>query len=336
MPILWMMFSVFTWSLYPLVGVWGTDTLNIFEYVMFAGLISVFFSYLFFKCIPAKGKKINMPRFLDLDFKTKKEIIIGSLLGMLSFVSLLGSFQFMSRAGATIIFEIWPILVMFISPFFIQKAWEKISRRDYIFSFLSLVGIVIITFPEFQTDIFTSVTHWTQYGILLLPLFGGICMAFSSALKARASHQLEIKDSPMASLLLVQTYFGFFSALATIPFILFWPDKESVYTWQNIGGVFFVGFVIYTLGNLAYTHALLRSSKSNIVVLWYLVPVLSVVWLWLAGETEITPYIILGSGFIISANLVTTIKADTSKAYQAAVFTLLVSGAFSFFLWGMR
>ena len=313
MPILLMLLSVCSWSLYPLAGAWGTNTVNVAEFVIWTSVISMGFSYLILK-IDCQRNTVVLPKFFEISRSVQWQIIIGSLLGMLALVTLLYAFKYMSRAGATIIYEVWPIITMFIAPLLIKKSWDDISRRDYLLSFLSLVGVGIISYPEFQSDFFKEDRGIWNYLLVLLPLFGGVCMAIFSTMKVRVSHLLEIKHAPLASLMLVQVYFGFFTALAAIPLLLFWPDQQSIYTPQNIGGLLFVGIVIYALGNLAYAMSLLRSQKSNIVVLWYLVPILSVFFLWLAGETEITPYIILGSGLIIVSNLAITIKKDAPKA----------------------
>ena len=336
MPFFLMLFSVIAWSLYPLAGAWGTNDINVAEFIIWASLISAGFSYMILKAVlyRNKDKNISLPKFFDLPRMIKIQTIIGSIIGMLALVTLLYAFKYMSRAGATVIYEIWPIITMFIAPLLIQKSWESISIKDYFLSLLALIGVGLISYPELQSEFFKESHPVWKYALLLLPLFGGVCMAVFSTIKVRVSHLIEIKEAPLCSFLLVQIYFALFTAIAALPLLFFWPDQESSYTLQNISCLFFVGIVTYALGNLAYAIALLRTEKSNIVVLWYMVPVLSVFFLWIAGETNITPYIILGSCFIISANLAITIRADGSKAYQAAIFTLLASGTFSFFFIG--
>jgi len=87
---------------------------------------------------------------------------------------------------------------------------------------------------------------------------------------------------------------------------------------------------------VAYTMGTLRSNKSNIAVLWYLMPIFSVIWLWLAGKSDISDFIVLGTLFIITSNLIIAVKADDTMAYAAAIITLLLCGVYTYFVDGLQ
>ncbi len=333
MSALYMMFSVLSWSLFPLLSAWGINQLGIFDYIFWTYVVGLIATYGLFRT--SSGYKAV--KGFDVQHLSKRvifEIFVGCITVLLSFACLLTSFAYMSKAGATVIFEIWPIIAMYITPLLIKRGWSKISLRDLGFSALSFVGVAFLMYPEVQKggNIFIcdgGLCH------VMLPLVGGVFMAIGSVMKSRVSHLFENKKHPVASLLKVQVFFSIGVVLLAIPFMLFFPQEHSTYTPQNIAGILFIGLFIHTLGNVSYTLAVLRSTKANIVVLWYLMPIFSVIWLWLAGESTITSFIILGSIYIITCNLVMTVKADSSIAYSAAIVTMLFGGTYVYFTDGL-
>ena len=325
MPFIFMMFSVLSWSLFPLVSVWGIQQLSIFDYILWTYVVGFMATGLIFLALPAR-QKIILPKISKIGQKTFTEIFIGCLAALLSFACLLISFSYMSKAVATIVFEAWPVIAVYLAPILIKKGWEKISQRELLFSLLAFAGIDLLLMPQAHHQ---SLTH------LLLPLAGGILMAAASMLKSRVSHELENKSHPITSLLKTQLLFSGGVILLCIPFSLIWPDKHSVYTAENVMAILFTGIAIHTLGNISYTMAILRSVKANIIVLWCLMPVFAVLWLWLAHQTEITSFIILGTIFIMTASLMTSVKADRSLSYTATIVAILVCGTYVFFINGL-
>jgi len=125
------------------------------------------------------------------------------------------------------------------------------------------------------------------------------------------------------------------AALLAIPMALLWPDKQSVYNAESIMPILFSGIVIYTLCNILYTLGMLRSEKGNILSLWCLKPVFAVLWLWLAGLTEVTENTVMGGIFIIAASVMITSRADRSSSYTAAILGLLLCGTYTYFIDGL-
>ena len=335
MPLFYMMVSVLTWSLFPLLSAWSIDKISVFDYIFWTYVVGLIGSYGWLRLMPGY-KKMKLFTWRQLDGRIIAELFIGCCLTVvLSFACLLISFDHMSKASATVMYEIWPIIAMYITPLLIAKGWDKISTKDLAFSFLAFLGAAFLIYPEASGGAASFFTDLERLRYAFLPLLGGVFMAISSVMKLRVSHLLRNEEHPVASLLLVQVFVSVGVILVSIPFMAFWPDKQSVYTFDNIAAVLFIGLFISTLGTVTYTLAVLRSAKSNIVVLWYLMPIFSVIWLWLAGQSQITPYIVLGSVFIITSNLVITVRADRSLSYTAAVLMMLVCGVYAYFVEGL-
>lgn len=336
MAVFLMMFSVVVWSLFPLISAWCIDFVSTFDYIFWMFLINCFTSFFLLKTVPS-ARKAALPKVMSLPRMVKFEIIIGCLTILLSIACLLTAFFYMSKAGATIVYEVWPIVAMYATPLLIKKGWDKISARDMFFSVLAFGGVGFIYYPEIVSEggFFLEGFNIRDLYIMLLPFLGGVFMAISSVLKARISHNLECEGNPLASVLFVKMLFSMVVAVLCVPFLLFWPDAPSQYTMMTILGMLFTGVMTWTFGDVAYTLAVLKANKSSIMVLWFLVPVLSVVWLWMAGESVITAYVVLGAIIIISSNLLMTVKADTSISYVAAVVTMIFCGIYTYFTDGL-
>ncbi len=321
MPFFYMMLSVLCWSLFPLLGVWGVEKVGVFDFILWSYAVGCLASFVTLKILTAKD-----PPAAKMAGRLKADVVLGCLASFLSFACLLFSFLSFSRAGAVMVFESWPVLAVFLAPLLLQRGWSKIARRDMLFSALALTGLGFLMIPEAH--------HLTPLQ-LFLPLLGGLLMAAGSMLKSRVSQALADKKRPLAALLRVQTIFSAGVTLFALPCALLWPHHHGAPDKATLIIVVFTGLAVHTLGNVAYTQGLLRSSKTAILALWNLMPPLAVFWLWRAGEGHITPAIVLGSIFIITASLMMTVRADTSSAYAASVTAILLTGAYTYFSSGL-
>ncbi|MDE2336992.1 MAG: DMT family transporter [Alphaproteobacteria bacterium] len=325
MPFVYMMLAVLSWSLFPLTGVWGTERIGIFDFILWAYVAGFAASGAVYLMMPAR-KRAALPPLGLQSGKTAAVLVLAWVAAILSFFCLLRSFSYMPRAAATIAFEIWLILAIYVSPLLMKRGWDTISLRDKMFSLLAVAGVLFLLAPLApQLSLFR----------LLLPVIGGCCMTVASVIKPQIARRLENRDYPLASLLRIQTLFCGGTALLAVPFACLWPDKQSFYDARGVAAILFAGTVIFTLGNVFYTLAMLRAQKGNILALWSLKPVLAVLWLWLAGQTGITPLIVLGGIFIIASGMMISVKADQSQSYAATVVCLILCGAYAYFFKGL-
>jgi drug/metabolite transporter (DMT)-like permease len=338
MSVLCILFSVFVFSLWALLAVFGIESVNRWEFIFWTELLS-FAASAALLWVSAAGAHIRARKLTELSRREILEFCASGLSLILAQACLLTSFLYLSKAGAMIIYEVWPIFAMYLTPLLVAKAWPRVSPRDLMFAMLALFGVSLIMLPERGEPFFLKASSLVaRYGTLLLPLAGGALNALSSVLKARLSQRLDIKGHPLISVLVAQVFYGIFGtgfAAAALALSRLFDHQVSRYTPLNIGGMLFISLVVYTAGRLSYVVGLLRSKHSNITVLWYLTPILTVLWLWLAGYSAVTTPIVLGSCFIIGANLLMSVKADDSLSYPAAIVTLLCVGTYCHFVKGL-
>ncbi len=133
MPFVYMMFSVLIWSLFPLVSTLAIQQLSIVDYILWTFVVAFIVTALGFAAVP-RQQKTHLPKISKIEAKTFLKIFAAGLSTFLTFACLLKSFSFMSRASAVILAEVWLIIVVYMSPLLLKKGWEKISRRDLLFS----------------------------------------------------------------------------------------------------------------------------------------------------------------------------------------------------------
>jgi drug/metabolite transporter (DMT)-like permease len=89
---------------------------------------------------------------------------------------------------------------------------------------------------------------------------------------------------------------------------------ESDINWK---ACFFVGFGVFVLGGASYTYALLLSKSPTFHVLNYFVPVMAVIWLWLAGEATISVGLFIGGTIVTLCNIYLVYAGRKAKPSEA-------------------
>jgi hypothetical protein len=76
LPFFYMMFSVLSWSLFPLVSAWGIDQLSVFDYILWTYVVGLSASCLILMAMP-KRTRATLPKVSHIDRKIYIEIFIG-------------------------------------------------------------------------------------------------------------------------------------------------------------------------------------------------------------------------------------------------------------------
>ncbi len=317
---LYMGFSVFSWSLYPLLIVFGTEKIGAITFVLvcqaLAGVSALFM-------IPAtlsgasRGPQIARLRGalgqLSLEgWGVVMGVGLSSALCHVCFVYALG---LTSKIGASIIYETWPILAMFMTASIINKEWDSLRLFHYVTAFIALIGIGMITISDqakfleyilYPKDSFAGFDMMSVLGCIIA-FIGAIMMAMSTLLRARISLYIGRKIIPdsahsMAPHIVSEAV----SRLATIPVLLFFfgvfPEENS-FDAMNITAMVIMGVVLFNMGTAAHSKALIFARSPTINLWWFMMPVLAVLWLEMAGFSNITPLIAGGMMLILGANI---------------------------------
>ncbi len=350
-----MFLSVFFFSLYPLLASYGLENNDPVLFVMLAHFFCAVVSFLIgrtlfhrhFATLPKKRTAKQTADFAEIFFVGSKTWFYVFATGAAAAVAhscFMLALLKTSKIGATIIYETWPILAIWITPFLVAKAWEKVRRSDYIFGLLALVGVAFIIAAEnrealLQFDLKAAFEADPQrMQGYLLAFIGSLGIAVSTVMRAGVSQHFTQKYD--GNVLLSAGISSGLTRMAALPFfvlifLFFQSHGLAGFVLNDILLAVLVGIVVYTFGSLAYTYSFLNSKSPNIQVMYYIAPVLSIIWLQLSGFSQINDFIVIGTVFVLTANLLVTVKAEHSISYNATILTLLLVGGFCYFTTGL-
>lgn len=315
--VLIMVAAAFIWSLYPaLIAVSG----NSIGAVSFVLLVHVFcgVSAFLFALPKIHNKKETWAKFItyakDMDQDQWMFLMMVGLVSTLYNLCFVLAMDMASRIGAAVIIESWPIIAMFLAPILITKKWDKIRGRDYVVGILALIGVSIIMIQgrppktsrveELQSFISSDMIGMIGSGIALI---GSICLALSIIFRAEVSQKISILLAHKGKFDLRCSFIGeVICRLAALPssLLLLWIFPEDTFvTWSGAGYALAAGVLIFNLGSVAVTLALLRSTNPAINMLYYLSPVFAVVWLYWLDLTQLNYGVLVGGLLVIAANL---------------------------------
>lgn len=349
-PVFFMLVSVMLYSMFPLVGVYGTVAVSGFVFAGVAHILSAAVSFGGAASIAAPDSDYRISRVALLFWQDKtalRHAVIAGVINYLSHAFLFVAFAFNSKLVATMIYEFWPVLSLFCLVFLsrkfetdgVRKDPEKLGGRVYFLSLVAFLGLLVIMFagglPDVQGSTIQFFGSIVWVGIILAA-FSTVFMALSVVYSRNTRLFVEqhykdcttIKKQVHRALLAsaATKIFGVLTFFVTLPFV---PDgflsllRADLETW---GWMFVNGVLIVTLGSLAYREALARTARVEITILWYTTPVFALLWFWLAGIESISPVILLGAVLIVSANALLNMKADTSPAFVGMFLSVSLTG----------
>lgn len=340
MAVMFMLIAIFLFSLWTPVITFSIQTINLWEFIFWTELIGFTVSFCLLKILTRRDN-IKYKRLRDLGGKEAFVFSASGLLRVLAMGCLFTSFLHLSVAGAISVYDFWPVLALFISPALVTKDWSKLGWKEIFLSLFAFGGVMMLLYPETRAAFFTEEpVMWKRWGILLLPFAAGLFNALSGVIKDGLIRKMQLPDRPFLSIFVVDINYGFFcvlfAALGVFVTREFFAIPTGTYTPEGISALLFFSLVIVVMGRLSFTLGLARATIQNISVLWFILPILTLFWLWLFDMSVITGEIILGASMITVANLLVTSKPDDRLSYPATIITLLLVSIYCFFFDGMN
>lgn len=320
--------SILAYSWFPLVGALGIRSLSPILFIGFSHVVSFFtFAAL---VLWRKGGQCNLMRAcqaLSRNRSLRFNIVLDAVLNLSSHFLLFYSFLFISRANATVVFETWPFFGMIGTSLLLRHHFDKLSQRSLWLGMVAMLGLALVVWAGQTIDEVPGLASHPLKGALAA-VGSAVAMAASVSLHVKARLIIgdipEMKDAALITNVLAKGISSIFFAMLLIAFQP-WDNIESA---ESVVWIFVLlnGALIISIGSATYSEALARSSRSELILLWYLTPLIAVFWLWLFGLDQVTEMLVLGGLFIISANLLLHVQADDGPAYVAVFLVLCVTG----------
>jgi len=347
-----MLTSIFLYSLFPLVGVFGTDEVSGFAFAGLSHFLSAFVSVAgavwlsrHLNCYSLKSMFHDFRR----DRVALRQAIASGTVNYLSHAFLFVSFAYISKASATVVFEAWPVLAVFFlvalarnSPNTKEKNnKEPIGARVYFLSMVAFLGLFVIMAGDLESMSgsagFAELVNSRDAQVgLVLAILSAVFMAYSVALgrntRVFVEHRFGNCNGRLAELnraLIASAATKVFGALGfvlTIPFVPEMLPSIAVMGAESWGWVVLNGVIIVTIGSLTYREALARTNRVELAILWYTTPVFALLWLWLIGGESLSAPVGVGALLIVSANALLHMRADTTPAFVGVFLSVGVTG----------
>lgn len=316
--------AVVLYSLFPLFNALSVGRVDPFLYVAKACVVAITID-LILALFLGRDRGINFKIiFISSDFRY---LVLAAVLATLSYASLVTAFSQASNAAVTMLYELWPILFMFVLPIGFRSRFQNLTGLEVISSVIAVIGLAMIIFFPQTSDLFES-TKKGQTNGLLLGFLSGILMAFANFAKSKAILSKDKSSLSLGDFALIDFFNRSIAAIVALALSMA-VEKPSIHAIFQIDSSLGFG-LIEGIGGLFYWIGLSSTSRSSSQLLLYLAPVIGFVWLYIFGLGELTGYILFGSMLIFAANVISHFKGDQTIAFFCTVAAAIIFGAASF------
>ena len=319
--IIYTLIDSIAYSLVPLLAALTINNIDSIPYLTISLLFSLFAYLVYFKYIK------EIPKII---FSTKIFLysIVAGIGFALSHLLLIYSINNSSNMFLpSIIFQVYPLIVMILLTF-LKMSEEIITIEKSFLLLFALVGITILNYDD------TIMNGGINIISIFLPMISATLLAFSIVYTLKLSDIFQEKGIK-TSAFLSNFYSKIVSFITMIP-IMFWylsTDYTLNITIDNLLLMFVYGVLVLTVGTIFYYKGVSLTTKSlSIHIISYISAILSVLWLWGFGLGTITSQVLIGSAFILTANILLHFNVEKSNAYNGSIiWTLLVGTFISFY-----
>ena len=299
--------TVFVWSLYPLLSVWALEGTNAFtlllviQFAAFHGAAIFAATSLFAR--NQMSEYIAVQKEVILNGNGGLAIFIAGACSAFSHIFFILALSMANKNGVSLIFDIWPIIALFLAPHMIDKEWNKTSKRDYMIGVTALFGVGLVVLSDEKINWFKE-GEWTTeamlgYGMVLVATY---LNAILNLIRTEYSQKLKKAglENPFAAVMVSEAIVRFVSVFFIL-ICIFGMGLELAPPAENLWIMILIGVGIFAVGGGSFTYALLESKNANISLFFYLVPVFAVVWLVAFDMSPITPLMIFGGLITLAA-----------------------------------
>ncbi len=317
--------SILLWSLYPLLSVWALEKIDPFS-MMLVIQFAAFHGALIFALI-ALIKRNQISEYIQLQKQIGLDgiyaLALAGACSAFSHIFFLFALTMANRNAIPLIIEIWPILALFYAPQFIEKKWQVSTATDYIIGVIAFLGIAVIFLSDERINWFRNEEwHFETVLAYVITIISCYMMAILNLLRAQYAQRLEPLKNSFASVMIAEAgtrLIGVFFILVAMAGM----GMELQNPTPVLGISIIIGAGIFALAGAAMTYSIMQAKNPNISLFFYLIPITSIFWLVLAGESELTLPIVIGSIITIGACIYLTItKKKAQKIHVDAQPTL--------------
>ncbi len=253
----------------------------------------------------------------------------------LVFLSL--AITFSNAPTAILIVESWPLFTALILAPMLGTAIRKLNAAEVFWGAAAVFGIMLALKPEGRIiDLLSGQWLGVAFALVAAALMGA-----AVGFKAWCTRYLKDRHAidPIRGYFVMQLFFLPITLLALPVLVLTAPQQDvlslsGLVSTRDLGLVGLI-VVVNVISSVLFSYATLRMRSASDTYLWFFSPAISFGLYALVGPSSLRPEEILGLTFVVSANLISAIRDDTSLSFRALVVSLLAVGTICF-LWPMQ
>lgn len=256
------------------------------------------------------------------------------------------SANFIDVSISAILFELWPLLLIPLTAWLFREggAYRENIRSLIPFLVVAFVGLGFVVVSQtggFNLENTSGFNLIAGVVLALLAAAAAACTAFTFRWGKDLAGQLPVNAAGNGRSVLTLTLFGIVTANSLSSFVgaalcagIGFTQGETVAAgWPTYLGYGLLGGVLVrALPIVSVRIANLTTDNLGINALAYLIPILSLAWLWIFEEIGVArlDYLVIGAAAIVTANLLINFEAERLLGFKALVISLWICGTFAY------
>ena len=250
------------------------------------------------------------------------------------------SATFIDISMSAIIFEVYPIFVMFIMSAVMNRRYLRPTAFQSAFMVAGFIGFYFVAISQtgewkvWQTSGDVSfIDLLSGIGLAVLGALAVGCLAFS----VRWGSDLAAKLASVAKWGNDHLYLHLFGMLTafTIANLISVPVNVTIglfagdtLEWQSLGFAFLGGVLVHTFATVFYRLGIATTANLAVNVVMYITPVFTLTWLLSLADVEIMAlhYLIIGALWIAMSNVVVNFDAEIGWGYKSMIMAMGIAG----------
>lgn len=313
--------SAVAFSFFPLFNSLGLAVTSPILFAFFNQVATIFIAFTCLLLMVKSPSKIAdmLKSFWALPTETKLILFFSGFSVYLGGVFFLFALSIMSKAGATVIMEMRPLIAIFIAPLLMaEKKWQSFTIQDFFLIIIAILGLWMITasegqmtFGEFLQNPFHMFANQPPqaYIGIVIAFMSAFCFAFSGISRAHFANKLpkdfRTKHFGKTETITESLYAYFIAYVLGFPvsiLLLLFLEADAYASVASVAPAMLNGAALVAT-SVFYSYAILKTRNSNLNLILYFSPLLAAVWLSMAGLSEITEMLVIGGALIIIANI---------------------------------
>ena len=245
------------------------------------------------------------------------------------------SVRYVDVAVAAVLYEIWPISIIFATALLIRRRYERVNGETVSLLVMCFVGVTFVVISQ-SGDITIADVFSTAVGCALV--MGAVAVTTLAVFGFRwGSDTANIADStsdckneakPIVLFYVIVAYAISSSVAVVINFGI------GIAIWDNVVPIKSALLMIAGGAVLAFSAVCLRQANVAVTNLGvnaiaYGTPILSLVWLFILSQVQVqrADYLVIGAAAVAAANLLINFQAERLLGFKSLVVSLWVFGA---------